>query len=95
MNYIEKRFKSVQEAEADADDLAAIRSIEQGNDESDGITLSEMDRLREENSYSGKISLRLPKTLHRDLVEGAKAEGTSLNQYVLFILTRNTMPGGA
>jgi len=36
---------------------------------------------------SGKILLRLPRTLHGRLVESAKAEGTSLNQYLVFLLT--------
>jgi|SRR3972149_8149199 len=36
--------------------------------------------------YSGKFNVRLPKSLHRSLAEGAKREGVSLNQYVLTLL---------
>lgn len=35
-----------------------------------------------EPEYSGKFSLRLPKSLHRDLVRVAEREGVSLNQYI-------------
>ena len=37
--------------------------------------------------YSGKFVVRLPKTLHRALVESADREGVSLNQYVVYLLT--------
>jgi predicted HicB family RNase H-like nuclease len=36
-----------------------------------------------EKEYSGAISLRVPKSLHRSLVEEADAEGVSLNQLIL------------
>ncbi|MDP4099142.1 type II toxin-antitoxin system HicB family antitoxin [Paenibacillus sp. P96] len=38
--------------------------------------------------YSGKFNLRVPKTLHRQLVERAAAENVSLNQYCLYKLSR-------
>ncbi len=45
---------------------------------------------------SGKFTVRLPKTLHRDLVIDAKQEGVSLNQYVLFVLVnRDKVEGSA
>jgi antitoxin HicB len=40
----------------------------------------------EAKEYSGKFNLRLPRSLHRKLVEIAEAEGTSLNQQVLAFL---------
>jgi len=42
-----------------------------------------------ENSCSGQFKLRLPKSLHRQLAESAKEEGISMNQYCLYLLTRN------
>lgn len=36
-----------------------------------------------ERSYSGKVLVRLPSTLHRDLAEAAEEEGVSLNQFIL------------
>lgn len=38
--------------------------------------------------YSGKFNVRLPKSLHRELAEAAKADGVSLNQYVTMLLSR-------
>jgi antitoxin HicB len=41
-----------------------------------------------EDEYSGKFNLRVPKSLHRQLVERAAAESVSLNQYCLYKLSR-------
>ncbi len=40
-----------------------------------------------DNNYSGKLLLRMPKTLHRHLAEAADKEGVSLNQYIVFLLS--------
>ena len=37
---------------------------------------------RDLEEYSGKILIRIPKSLHRDLSHAAKREGVSLNQYI-------------
>lgn len=42
----------------------------------------------DEEDYSGKFTLRLPKSLHRSLSLSAKAEGVSLNQYAIYKLAR-------
>lgn len=42
---------------------------------------------RREKEFSGKFSVRLPKSLHRDLVRQAEREGVSLNQYVTAVLS--------
>lgn len=39
--------------------------------------------------YSGQFKLRLPKSLHRMLTEHAKREGISMNQYCVYLLSRN------
>ena len=41
------------------------------------------------DDYSGKFKLRIPKSLHRSLSIHAKDEGISMNQYCLYLLTRN------
>lgn len=38
--------------------------------------------------YSGKFNVRLPRSLHRRLVEGAERDGVSLNQYVVALLAK-------
>ena len=42
----------------------------------------------EEKDYSGNIKLRLPKSLHKSLSEQAIAEGISLNQFCLMLLSK-------
>jgi len=44
---------------------------------------------RSEGEFSGKFSVRLPKSLHRDLVHQAEREGVSLNQYITAVLSRS------
>lgn len=39
--------------------------------------------------FSGKFTLRIPKSLHRRLAEKAEANGVSLNQYVSTLLAHN------
>jgi len=39
-------------------------------------------------SYSGKFVIRIPKSLHRTLVEKANEEGISLNQEAVYCITR-------
>ena len=36
----------------------------------------------------GRFTLRLPETLHKELEERAQLEGISLNQYIVYTLTR-------
>lgn len=41
------------------------------------------------NEYSGQFKLRIPKSLHKILAEHSKQEGISMNQYCLYLLTKN------
>lgn len=41
-----------------------------------------------DDSYSGKFNVRVPKTLHKHLSIMAAEEGVSLNQYVLYKLSK-------
>ena len=42
--------------------------------------------LKHNEEYSGKVLLRMPKSLHANLSAAAKLEGVSLNQYILYKL---------
>jgi predicted RNase H-like HicB family nuclease len=44
----------------------------------------------EENRYSGKFVIRLPRSLHARLAAEAEEEGVSLNQYALYRLAGET-----
>ena len=37
--------------------------------------------------YNGRLNLRIPKSLHRKLAEGAKHEGVNLNQMAIYLIT--------
>lgn len=52
----------------------------------DGVKINEPDDLEK---YSGQFKLRIPKSLHKSLSEHSKAEGISMNQYCLYLLTKN------
>jgi len=46
-------------------------------------------RIHKESEYSGKFTLRIPKSLHRQLAEEAMIEGVSLNQYIQTLISVN------
>jgi antitoxin HicB len=45
----------------------------------DGITIPEPQSNAE---YNGRISLRIPKSLHRNIIEASKIDGVSANQFL-------------
>ena len=51
----------------------------------DGVAINVPDS---EKEFSGQFKLRMPKTLHRILFEKSRREGISMNQYCLFLLSR-------
>lgn len=50
-----------------------------------GASIPEANELKD---YSGQFKLRLPKSLHKQLAEDSKAEGVSMNQYCVYLLSR-------
>lgn len=52
----------------------------------DGYTIPDPNT---STDYSGQFKLRLPKSLHRELAEKSKHEGISMNQYCLYLLSKN------
>ncbi|MDX9870788.1 MAG: toxin-antitoxin system HicB family antitoxin [Clostridia bacterium] len=48
----------------------------------------ELLKIAGRTEYNGKISLRVPKSLHKELIEDAKKEGISLNQFILYKLAK-------
>ncbi len=39
--------------------------------------------------YSGQFKLRIPRSLHRSLAEHSQRQGISMNQYCVYLLSRN------
>ncbi|MGN0436501.1 MAG: type II toxin-antitoxin system HicB family antitoxin [Wujia sp.] len=52
----------------------------------EGIEIQEPDSLED---YSGQFKLRIPRSLHRSLAAHSKREGISMNQYCVYLLSRN------
>jgi len=55
--------------------------------EEDGKTLPENEKIK---TFSGQLRLRLPKSLHQKLALEAQDEGTSLNQYIVYLLSEGS-----
>ncbi len=84
---IERRFTEIDAGAVEdptPSDLAAFAQAE-AEDPADTVSLDEYRARRE---YSGKLMLRIPKELHRQLAEAAKENGVSLNQYALYKLAK-------
>lgn len=50
------------------------------------IEINEPDSL---DDYSGQFKLRIPKSLHKSLAEHSQREGISMNQYCVYLLSKN------
>ena len=55
----------------------------------DGIEIAEPSDSLDLSEFSGQFKLRMPKSLHRSLSVNAKKEGISMNQYCIYLLSKN------
>lgn len=78
------KLNSLPEETPDADDLAMMTTAAKEND---GTSVP-LNEAKEWLEYSGKLNIRIPKSLHCHLAELAKADGVSLNQYILYKLAQ-------
>ena len=51
------------------------------------VSINEPEELE---SYSGQFKLRIPKSLHKTLAEESRKEGVSMNQYCVYLLSKNS-----
>lgn len=85
---IERRFAEINSktpeylTEEESASLAKAEAI------NDGTTVSLEEFRRSLEDYSGRLVLRIPRSLHKLLKEEADIEGVSLNQYMLYKLSR-------
>lgn len=85
---IERRFAEINAktpeylTEEESASLAKAEAI------NDGTTVSLEEFRRSLEDYSGRLVLRIPRSLHKLLKEEADIEGVSLNQYMLYKLSR-------
>jgi len=73
--------ETAEEALAELED-ARILWIKTAYEHGDAISLPST-----ETKYSGKTLLRMARSLHQKLAEGAEREGVSLNQYIVSLLS--------
>lgn len=66
----------------EADSLAEAEAL------NDGTTVSLEEFRQSLEEYSGRLVLRIPRSLHRELKKAAEIEGVSLNQYMLYKLAK-------
>ena len=60
----------------------------------DGVEIAEPQQGSDLTEYSGQFKLRMPKSLHKFLAVHEKEEGVSMNQYCLYLLSKNgEIPG--
>ena len=55
----------------------------------EGIDIAEPSSDEDLSLYSGQFKLRIPRSLHRSLSVHARQEGISMNQYCLYLLSKN------
>lgn len=84
---IEKRFSEINAMppETLTPEEAANLATAEAMDDGTSVSLEEFKKDLEE--YSGKLVLRIPRSLHKALKEQAAIEGVSLNQYMLYKLS--------
>lgn len=85
LEQIEKRFAEIDALPAEKPTQKEIAAFHEAADPTEVLTL---DEYKEQREYSGKLLLRIPKELHRELAKAAKDNGVSLNQYALYKLAK-------
>lgn len=79
------KLASLPVEEPDDVDLAMMADAEQIND---GSTVLFEEFKQNLTDCSGKLNIRIPRSLHYRLREEARQDGVSLNQYILYKLAQ-------
>ena len=85
---LEQRLAQIDALPADVLDREESASLAQAEAMDDGTTVSLEEFKQHLEEYSGKLVLRIPRSLHKELKEAAAVEGVSLNQYMLYKLAK-------
>ena len=84
---IEARFAEINALEPEIPTNGDLEAIAKAKAENADDTVS-LEDYKLQREYSGRLLLRIPKELHKQLVESAKENGVSLNQYALYKLAK-------
>ena len=79
-----EKLLNIPEVAPDSVDKAMLANAQVVND---GTTV-DMDDLKNALEFSGRLNIRIPKTLHCRLSREARQDGVSLNQYIIYKLAR-------
>lgn len=85
---IEARFAKINAQPPETLSPEEEASLQKAEAMDDGSSVDLDQFAKELEDYSGRIVLRLPRSLHKALKEQAAIEGVSLNQYMLYKLSR-------
>lgn len=85
---LEKRFAEINAREPEKLTAEEAAHLAEAEAMDDGSSVSLEDFKASLEAYSGKLVLRIPRSLHKALKEAADVEGVSLNQYMLYKLSR-------
>lgn len=87
---LKNKWAEIPSEEPDSIDLQMLKQAKLENADSDGIDMEEYFARRK----SSAISLRIPRSLRDQLQNNANAEGVSLNQYCMYLLTSGVSANG-
>lgn len=85
---IEARFAEINAMEPEELTPEEIAGLAEAEAMDDGTTMTLEEFRKGLEEYSGKLVLRIPRSLHKELKEAAVIEGVSLNQYMLYKLAK-------
>lgn len=85
---IERRFDEINAREPEFLSPEEERSLIEAEAINDGSTVTLEEFQRSIGDYSGRLNIRIPKSLHQRLSQDAKKDGVSLNQYILYKLAQ-------
>lgn len=86
-----KKLNQLPAAKPDAWEKDATRDYKASAFNPEENELVSLEALKERvKRASGRISIRVPKQLHADLINAAEENGVSLNQYISYLLSSGT-----
>lgn len=85
---IEDRFAQIDSLTPEVLSREEEQSLAEAEAMDDGTAVTLDEFQRRISDYSGKLNIRIPRSLHQRLTLEAKADGVSLNQYILYKLAQ-------
>ena len=84
---ITQRFAAINTKEPEEMTAEESATLAAADAMDDGTNVSLETLKRELDGFSGRLVIRIPKSLHKLLKEEAEIEGVSLNQYMIYKLS--------